>query len=931
MSIKNTFIIFKREIRSFFTSPVAYIVISLFLLLTGWFFFSTFFLNQRADMRDFFNLLPIIFSFIIPALTMRMFSEEYRSGSFEITATLPVNIIDIIGGKFFAALFSTIIMLLPTLIYPLFINILGDLDIGPVIGGYAGAVLLAGAYTGIGILASSVTRNQIIAFIVSAAGCFFLTVLSSILIFLPAFLAGFLQYISAVSHFNNIAKGLIDSRDIIYFISLMIISLGGAFFVIKEKSRSIKINLSLYFVVLILVNIVSGSLFFRWDITENNKYSLSKASINTVSTIEEPLTIKAFFSENLPGSYGNLRRELSDILEEYSLAANNNFNYQIYSINSEGTSKDKSGKNIKELAEDYSIFPVQIQTLDSDEVKLQSVYMGITLIHGNMQETINSIAVVNNLEYEITGTINKISKKISSLISLKENITIDLYLSSSLYAMGEGLSSYPDTLKNMVEDLNNTNYNRLSYRYIDPDNLTFQKPQDINLTSFNLQMSNGSSKNVFADLIIKNGDNSIAITLLRKNIFGYDIIGHEELSANIEGIIEKLLGLNTEIAYLSSYGTPPLYQNPYAQSNQGPSLTNFNRMISDTYLIKPIENLNTGIPENIKTLIIASPLEKLTTRDLYQIDQYIMKGNSVAFFIDTHSEVFAENQNPYNPQPPVYEPRDTGLGDLIKHYGVEISNSYILDENCFKQIGRDASGGLAETIFYFAPEILSENINRSLPFLNNIKGLIMLNASPLIINKDVNELSNIEVLFTSSDLSWEMSENINLYNPMMIFPPLDDERKKYPLAALIEGSMKSYFIGKEIPEKHLTEGESLISLNLLTGNETFIQETTTGKVFVIGTSSVLMDNILDQTGMSPNSVFIYNILDTLNDRDDFAEMRSKGQIFNPLRETIPSERSFIKGFSIFGLPIIVIISGLITWLLWRSRKKKIELLFRRDF
>jgi ABC-2 type transport system permease protein len=221
MSLKKILFIFKREVQTFFTSPIAYIVISIFLLLTGWFFFSTFFLSGRTDMRDFFNLLPIVFSFIIPAITMRLFAEEYRSGSFEIAGTLPLGLMDIISGKFLAALFF---------------SSLGDLDPGPVIGGYIGAVLLAGAYSAIGVLASSLTRNQIIAFIVSASVCFFLTIISSILVFFPPYITGFFQYLSSGFHFNNIAKGVLDSRDLIYFISIMIFGLYGTFMVIKERN-----------------------------------------------------------------------------------------------------------------------------------------------------------------------------------------------------------------------------------------------------------------------------------------------------------------------------------------------------------------------------------------------------------------------------------------------------------------------------------------------------------------------------------------------------------------------------------------------------------------------------------------------------------------------------------------------------------------------
>ncbi len=691
-----------------------------------------------------------------------------------------------------------------------------------------------------------------------------------------------------------------------------------------------KLKFILYLVVLVLFNIVSGTLFFRLDLTSNRKYSLSEASKRAVSIIEEPLTIKAFFSENLSSPYNNLRREISDLMEEYSLAGNKNFNYQIYNINRDGTSTDEMGRNLKELAADYSIFPIQIQTIENDEVKLQSVYMGITLIHGNMMETIPSVAAVNNLEYQITGTINKISKKISALLSLKENITLDLYLSSSLYSMGKGLSEYPEELKRIISNLNNLNYNRLTYSHIDPDVSLFQDENSYNLTSFNLQTIEGSSKKVYADLLIRNGDQSTVITLLRKNIFGYDIISPDELSDSIDGIIEKLLGLNEEIAYLSAYGTLPLFQNPYTQGNQGPSLNNFNNMISDSYLIKPLNTLNEGIPDNIKTLLIVSPKEELSSRDLYEIDQYIMRGNSIAFFMDTHSEVFPDNQNPYNPQPPTYIQRNTGLDKLIEHYGITVSSSYVLDENCYKQIGRDTTGGLSEINYYFAPEILIGNINRKLPYLKNIKGLIMLNASPLVIDRNLDQTKDIQVLFSSSDKSWEMEEDINLYNPMMIFPPASKDRAKYPLAALVQGNISSYFQGKEIPKKDLPEGEGLISSAVISGEETFIPNTNNGKVFVIGTSTVLTDNILDQTGASPNSVFVYNILDKLNGRDDFAEMRSKGQTFNPLRETTPAERSFIKGFTVIGIPLLVILSGLIAWLIWTSRKKKIELLFRRD-
>lgn len=229
--------IFKKEFKSYFISPIAYIVISIFLLVTGWFFFSTFFLYNQADLRNFFSLLPIIFSFIVPAVTMRLFSEEINIGSYEILLTLPVSYLDIILGKFFACTGFIIAMLLPTVSYAITASLLGQLDLGPVIGGYTGALLLGSSFSAIGIFASSITKNQIIAFIVGMAICFFLTIIIDIMLFfLPGSLLQFFQYMGASFHFKTVAKGILDSRDILYFLSLIFIGLCSTFIVMQEKN-----------------------------------------------------------------------------------------------------------------------------------------------------------------------------------------------------------------------------------------------------------------------------------------------------------------------------------------------------------------------------------------------------------------------------------------------------------------------------------------------------------------------------------------------------------------------------------------------------------------------------------------------------------------------------------------------------------------------
>jgi ABC-2 type transport system permease protein len=227
--------LFNKEFRGYFVSPIAYIVISIFLLITGWFYFTTFFLIDQANLRNFFSMLPFVFSFVIPAVTMRLFAEEFNVGSYEILLTLPVTHTTVILGKFLAGIGFVVAMLLPTLVYALTVAALGQLDWGPVAGGYLGAVLLGGAFTAIGLFASSLTRNQIVAFIVGMAICFSLTLVDKVLFFLPQSMLGILHFLGTDPHFQNISKGVIDSRDIVYFLSVSFIGLYATYLTMQEK------------------------------------------------------------------------------------------------------------------------------------------------------------------------------------------------------------------------------------------------------------------------------------------------------------------------------------------------------------------------------------------------------------------------------------------------------------------------------------------------------------------------------------------------------------------------------------------------------------------------------------------------------------------------------------------------------------------------
>ena len=226
--MNNILAVLKKELRSYFNSPIAYIIITVFLAIAGWFFATGMFLVNEASVRNVFGVIPLIFIFFIPAITMRLISEEKKIGTIELMLTMPLKDSEIILGKFFASVVLLFIALLFTLVYVITISLMGNPDGGPIWGGYIGLLLMGSAYLSIGIYASSITENQIVSFIVAFIIIFIFFMMDKVLVFVPAALAPILEYMSIDFHFNNITRGVIDSRDVIYYLSLTIFALSLA-------------------------------------------------------------------------------------------------------------------------------------------------------------------------------------------------------------------------------------------------------------------------------------------------------------------------------------------------------------------------------------------------------------------------------------------------------------------------------------------------------------------------------------------------------------------------------------------------------------------------------------------------------------------------------------------------------------------------------
>ena len=220
--MNNIKIITKKELRSYFNSPMAYIFLVVFAITNGYFFTNTFFLINQSDMRTLFNIIPLVYLFFIPAITMSLIAREKNSGTMEVMSTLPIKDSDFIMVKFFAALLLIVIGLGITIIH-LFtlINVGTNIDYGSVFTGYLGIVLLGAVYASIGTFASSITENQVISFIISVFIVLTFFLMDKVIYFIPSSIQGIVQFLSVDFHLSNMSRGVIDTRNIIYFCSLI--------------------------------------------------------------------------------------------------------------------------------------------------------------------------------------------------------------------------------------------------------------------------------------------------------------------------------------------------------------------------------------------------------------------------------------------------------------------------------------------------------------------------------------------------------------------------------------------------------------------------------------------------------------------------------------------------------------------------------------
>ena len=458
--------IIKREISAYFNSTIAYIFLIVFTLLNGGLFMTQFFLIGSADMRSFFIVLPFLLAIFLPAISMNLWSEEKKGNTLELLLTFPMESGELVLGKFIASYIFYAISLFCTLTIPVMLIFLGNPDIGIILGGYLGALLLGGFFLAIGIFISGFFQDQIVSFILSMTLCLSLYLLG--MEFITASIDGWIpgigsflgNFLGATKHYISFAKGVISFGDSLYFIVgiITLLFLNATWFKGRMRTHAKPIFLLTAFFCFgffLITNLVFSNFSFgRIDLTEGRIYTVSQTTKNILKNLKSRATVKFYVSpsEKMPTAMKSLEQDVVNKLAEFRIASDGKFEYQIFHMETVNTSKkENSGESLEEKIAKEGIYPFQVQSIESDEVGVKLIYSSISLSYDEKPNEIIPRIYLGNLdqlEYLIISKLFRMTleeePKIAIMAPFEEN-ALDPGMQALLAQLG---SEVPDSYKN---------------------------------------------------------------------------------------------------------------------------------------------------------------------------------------------------------------------------------------------------------------------------------------------------------------------------------------------------------------------------------------------------------------------------------------------------------------------------------------------------
>ncbi len=403
-----------------FDQPMGYILLVVFIVINDFLFFRQIYLYRVASLRPMLDLLPWMFLFFVPAVTMRSFAEDIRTGTLEVVLAQPITEVQLLLGKFLGQTLFVWFALALTLPIPVGLSLGADLHAGVIIAQYVGAALLAVSFTAVGVWTSNLTKHQITAFVIGVAVMFLLILvgLDPVLVGLPPALNAIAGRLGVISHFRDIARGVIDLRDAIYFITVAAIFVSLAYLALMglklshkgEALRRLRTATALVVVGLVVVNLFGRHIRGRLDLTPGRAYTLSPATRDLVGNLNDIVTLKLFVSDELPPEVAMLQRDLDDLMRDYRNAGNGMLRVVVQNPSSDSTAADD--------ARSLGVPPVQFNVVGESELTVREGYLGIAIQFADQSETIPFVRQTSDLEYRLSSYIRGMTREDRSTVGL---------------------------------------------------------------------------------------------------------------------------------------------------------------------------------------------------------------------------------------------------------------------------------------------------------------------------------------------------------------------------------------------------------------------------------------------------------------------------------------------------------------------------------
>ncbi|MDX1577743.1 MAG: Gldg family protein, partial [Gemmatimonadota bacterium] len=334
--IRRVWSVARRDLASYFDHATAYVLLVAFFVVTFLFFFPSAYELNEASLRPMMSLLPWVLLFLVPAVCMRALAEERRGGTLELVLAQPIGVAEFVAGKFLGVYLFLLIALAGTIGAPLGLAWGADMQWGVIVAQYAGSGLLIAAMVAVGLWASSLTENQVTAFILGVAIIFALYAIGFpvVALGLPSFLSVIAVRLGILSHFDNVARGVIDLRDVLYFLSVCAAFLSLTYFSLmrerlsrrREAYRRLRLGTAGLVATAIFVALAGAQLRGRIDLTPGQVYTLSQPTRELLQGLDDLVTIKFFRTEELPPEFAHLRRDVEDLLRDFDAAGGGNVN-----------------------------------------------------------------------------------------------------------------------------------------------------------------------------------------------------------------------------------------------------------------------------------------------------------------------------------------------------------------------------------------------------------------------------------------------------------------------------------------------------------------------------------------------------------------------------------------------------------------------------